>query len=157
VLALVGICSAIVQAVLTRQMVARFGTRTTLLVGLIAGVIGFAVQGLTTSAFWYVVGIPMFSLWQFISPAVMQILSARLGADEQGRLQGANASLMSIANLAGPLIFSSLFAWAVAGGPKQPYAGAPFLLAALLLAVALALTLARVRDPSVRDQSASSR
>jgi MFS transporter, DHA1 family, tetracycline resistance protein len=146
VLALVGICSAIVQAVLTKHMVARFGTRTTLLVGLIAGIAGFTVQGLTTSPVWYVVGIPMFSLWQFISPAAMQILSARLGPEEQGRLQGANASLTSIANLAGPLTFTSIFAWAVSGGPNQPYAGAPFLLAALLLAVALALALARVRN-----------
>lgn len=158
VLALVGICSAIVQAALTRYAVAAWGAPVTLRIGLAAGIVGFLVQGLTTSPFWYVVGIPLFSLWSFISPSVMQLLSARFAPEEQGRLQGANASLMSIANLAGPLIFSTIFAWAVAGGPKQPLAGAPFLLAALLLAIGLALSIRIPATPMAQaDQSASSR
>lgn len=147
VLALVGICSAIVEAVLTRFAVARFGPRTTLLIGLAAGVIGFLTQGLTTLPLIYLAGIPLFSLWGFITPAVMQMMSGSLGADEQGRLQGANSSLMSIASLIGPLIFTSLFAWAVAPGPGQALAGAPFLLAAALLAVA---TVVAVRSAHIQ-------
>jgi MFS transporter, DHA1 family, tetracycline resistance protein len=136
VLALVGVCSAIVQAVLTRIAVARFGAPITLMVGIIAGAVGFLIQGLVTTPWLYVIGIPIFSLWGFISPSVMQLLSARAGADAQGQLQGANASLMSIANLAGPLIFSQIFAAAIANGPGSPWAGAPFLLAAGLLVIA---------------------
>ena len=136
VLAIVGVCSAIVQAVLTRHAVARFGAPTTLMIGLLAGIVGFAVQGLTTSPVIYMLGIPLFSLWWFISPAAMQILSSRVGPDQQGQLQGASSSLMSIANLAGPLIFTQIFAAAIASGPGAPWAGAPFLLASVLLGVA---------------------
>ncbi len=136
ILALVGVCGALVQAVLTRMAVERLGAATTLKIGIAAGVIGFTIQGIVTTPWLYVVGIPIFSLWGFISPAVMQLLSARAGADAQGRLQGANASLMSFANLTGPLIFTQIFALAVANGPGSPWAGAPFLLAAALLLIA---------------------
>ncbi len=136
VLAIVGICSAIVQAVLTRLVIARFGVRTTLMIGLIAGIIGFLVQGITMSPWVYLMGIPIFSLWGFIAPAVMQLMTAQVGDDAQGQLQGANSSLMSVANLIGPLVFSQVFAWAIAGGPGASLAGAPFVMAAALLATA---------------------
>ncbi len=146
VLALVGVCSAVVQAVLTRIAVARLGAPVTLMIGIVAGVAGFLVQGVTTTPWIYIVGIPIFSLWGFISPAVMQLLSARAGADAQGQLQGANASLMSIANLSGPLIFSQIFAAAIANGPGSPWAGAPFLLAAMMLMIAGVIAM-RVAPP----------
>jgi DHA1 family tetracycline resistance protein-like MFS transporter len=54
-------------------------------------------------------------------------------------LQGANGSLMGIANLFGPVLFTQVFAWAIGplGAWGQP--GAPFLLGALLLAAAALL------------------
>lgn len=135
-LAVVGASSAIVQAGLTPIAVAKFGAPTTLMIGLAAGIVGFAIQGLTTSPLVYILGIPLFTLWGFIAPAAMQILSARAGADQQGQLQGASASLMSIASLIGPLMFTQIFAAAIASGPGAPWAGAPFLLASALLGVA---------------------
>ena len=135
-LAVVGVCSAIVQAGLTRIVVARFGAPATLMIGLAAGISGFAVQGITTNPVIYLLGIPLFTLWGFIAPAAMQILSSRAGPDEQGQLQGASSSLMSIANLFGPLIFTQMFAFAIASGPGAPWAGAPFLLASALLGAA---------------------
>jgi MFS transporter, DHA1 family, tetracycline resistance protein len=135
-----------VQAVLTGHAVARFGAPNTLMIGIIAGAIGFALQGLVTTPWLYLAGIPIFAVWGFISPAVMQILSARAGPEAQGQLQGANASLMSIANLAGPLIFSQIFSAAIANGPGSPWAGAPFLLASALLVVAGLIAL-RVAPP----------
>ncbi len=55
---------------------------------------------------------------------------------EQGRLQGANASVTGIANLFGPGLFSQVFAVAIGGGHESALAGAPFMLAALLVAAA---------------------
>ena len=40
-------------------------------------------------------------------------MSRRVGADEQGQLQGANASVSGIASMIGPGIFSLSFAWAI--------------------------------------------
>jgi DHA1 family tetracycline resistance protein-like MFS transporter len=66
-------------------------------------------------------------------------MSKRVSASEQGRLQGANASIQGIANLVAPGIFSLLFAYAIGSGRDWSLPGAPFLLAALLLASAAAL------------------
>jgi DHA1 family tetracycline resistance protein-like MFS transporter len=151
VLAIVGISSAIVQAGLIRPAVTRFGARTTVLIGLAAGVFGFLVQGVVTSPLLYVIGIPIFTLWGFITPAAQQMISARLGSDEQGQLQGALSSLMSVANLVGPLLFSQVFAWAVASDHGAALAGAPFLLAAGLLAAAAIVVLRNVPDPRLES------
>ncbi len=148
VLALVGVCSIVVQAGLTRVVVARFGAETTLMIGIGAGVVGFFMQGVVTDPWLYVLGIPVFALWGFISPSAMQILSGRAGPEAQGQLQGANAGLMSMANLAGPLIFSQIFAVAIASGPGATWAGAPFLLASALLVVAGVIAL-RVAPPRI--------
>ena len=65
-------------------------------------------------------------------------MSRHVGANEQGQLQGANASLMGIANLVGPAIFTQSFALFIGAGAIIYLPGAPFLLSALLLAAAMA-------------------
>jgi DHA1 family tetracycline resistance protein-like MFS transporter len=54
---------------------------------------------------------------------------------EQGQLQGANSSSRSITGLIGPAIFTTTFAWLLGWLP-----GAPFLLAAVMLVLAAAVT-----------------
>ena len=56
----------------------------------------------------------------------------------QGQLRGINASLMGIANLIGPGLFTQTFAIFIAGSSWY-LPGAPFLLAALLVAGATLL------------------
>jgi DHA1 family tetracycline resistance protein-like MFS transporter len=51
-------------------------------------------------------------------------------------LQGANASIMGIANLCGPALFSQTLAYSIAGFDLP---GLAFLLAALILALAMAV------------------
>ncbi len=152
VLAVVGVSSAIVQGYLVRPAIARFGARTTLLIGLVAGAQGFLAQGLAPTGLLYVIGIPLFTLWGLIGPAAQQIMTSLVGPDQQGQLQGAGSSLMSVANLVGPIAFSQIFAWAiVVPGWGWTLAGAPFLVGAVLLAAATLLALRVVgkdQDPS---------
>ena len=63
-------------------------------------------------------------------------MTSRVGPSEQGQLQGALAGLQGIAFMIGPVLFTSTFAAAIDRGWSLP--GAPFLLAALMVAVALA-------------------
>ena len=76
----------------------------------------------------------------------MGLMTRCVGANEQGRLQGANSSLNGIATLIGPTIFTHIFSLFI--GPSRPLhlPGAPFLLAALLLCVAFAFA-TRVAQP----------
>lgn len=140
-LALVGICAAIVQGGLTRPVVARIGERKTLLLGNVLGACGFALYGLapTSAIFW--LGIPVNALWGLASPASQTLMTKRLGPSEQGRLQGALASLMAVAGIVGPTIFTRTFAYAIDPSHDVHLPGAPFFVSALLVAAGAVVAL----------------
>jgi MFS transporter, DHA1 family, tetracycline resistance protein len=62
-------------------------------------------------------------------------MSRRVSASEQGRLQGANSSLMGVANMLGPGLFTQVFALFIGAGSAWQLPGAAFLLAAGLLLI----------------------
>jgi MFS transporter, DHA1 family, tetracycline resistance protein len=132
----VGVCAMIVQGALIAPTVARFGERAALIAGLLFGVAGFAVFGLAATGTMFWAGIPLLALWGFASPAALGLMSHRVGPSEQGRLQGANASIMGIANLFGPALFAQTLAYSIAG---HDLPGLAFLLAALILGLAAAI------------------
>jgi DHA1 family tetracycline resistance protein-like MFS transporter len=140
-LAGVGLCAMIVQGGLIGRTVQRFGERTTLITGLGFGVAGFAVCGLAATGQTFWAGIPLLALWGFASPSALGLMSRRVSASEQGQLQGANASLMGVANMVGPGLFTQVFAFFIGAGGALHLPGAAFWLASGLLVVAAAVAL----------------
>jgi DHA1 family tetracycline resistance protein-like MFS transporter len=108
--------------------------------GLTFGAAGFAIYGLapTGPIFW--IGVPVMALWGVATPSLQTIMTRLVDPTEQGRLQGALASLVGLASLIGPTVFSQTFAASIstradlAGLP-----GAPYLLAAVLVFAAMLL------------------
>lgn len=145
-LALVGVCGMIVQGGLVRPVVKRLGARQTLFIGLMAGFAGFVVAGIAPTGWAFICGIPLLSLWGLTGPAVQSLMTQRVSASEQGRLQGANSSLTGVAQMIGPGLFTYTFALFI--GPKQPIhlPGAPFLLAGALLVLAIGLAIRSAQD-----------
>jgi DHA1 family tetracycline resistance protein-like MFS transporter len=137
----VGLCAMIVQGGLIGRTVQRFGERTTLILGLGFGAAGFATFGLAPTGLIFWSGIPLLSLWGLASPSALGLMSRRVSASEQGRLQGANASLMGVANLIGPGLFTQVFALFIGAGAAWELPGAAFLLAAGLVALAAIVAL----------------
>jgi DHA1 family tetracycline resistance protein-like MFS transporter len=135
-MAAVGVCAMVVQGALIGPAIARFGERAALLAGLAFGVAGFAVFGLAATGMGFLAGIPLLALWGFASPSALGLMSRQVGGSEQGRLQGANASIMGIANLLGPGLFAQTLALSIGGGAWH-LPGAAFLLAALILVLAI--------------------
>lgn len=138
-LAAVGIASGVVQAGLIKPAIRRLGERATLIVGLVCGVAGFALYGFASTGAMFWAGIPVLALWGMGSAAAMGLMSRLVSGSEQGQLQGANASLMALAGLLGPGLFSQAFARSIAPDAAWHLPGAPFLLAAAMLAAATAL------------------
>jgi DHA1 family tetracycline resistance protein-like MFS transporter len=140
-LAVVGVFSAVVQGGLMRVTVKKIGERKSLLLGLATGAISFAIYGLATTGAIFCIGIPFGALWGFAGPSAQALLSQRVDATEQGRLQGALAGVRGITGMIGPALFTGTFAWFV--GPHAPAAlpGAPYVLAAILLGLSLLLAL----------------
>jgi len=136
-LAIVGVCSIVVQSSVVGPAVRRCGERVAIALGLTAGAIGFLVFGLAPTGPWCWAGIPVMALWGIANPALQGLMTRRVAPDQQGRLQGAANSVQSIAQLVGPFLFTLTFAYFI--GPVAPLKapGAPFLLAAGLMVLAV--------------------
>ncbi|PTL77197.1 TCR/Tet family MFS transporter [Vitiosangium sp. GDMCC 1.1324] len=135
----VGLCSLFVQGGLVRPLVKKVGERRALLLGLSFGAVGFTIYGLAPTGHLFWLGVPVMSLWGLFGPASQGLMSSRISQSEQGQLQGALSSLMGIAGMIGPTIFTQTFAYFI--GPRLDWnlPGAPFLFATLLLIFAIAL------------------
>ncbi len=135
-LALVGLSSAVVQGGLVGPAVRRLGERSALLWGLAFGSLGMALYGLGSNGWVFSLGTPVMALWG-LAAAAQQIMTRRVGPSEQGELQGAIGSLRGIAALIGPAIFTLAFTAAISPLRAWNVPGAPWYLAALLLALAM--------------------
>lgn len=139
VMAGVGICSMVVQGALIGPVVRRFGERCALVAGLLFGAAGFAIYGIAASGAVFLIGVPVMALWGFANPAALGLMSRRVGAQEQGQVQGANGSIAGIANMIGPGLFTQIFAVGIAPERGWHLPGAPFALACLMLVGAMAI------------------
>ena len=135
VLAMVGVFSVIVQGGLMGPVVKRLGERRALLFGLACGVIGFVIYGFAGAGWVFLIGIPISALWGFAGPATQALITRQVGADVQGRVQGALMSLVSLAGIFGPMLFAGTFALFIGDKAPAHIPGAPWLLAAALLFV----------------------
>ena len=137
VLGAVGVASMIVQGGLVGRIVRALGEPRARAAGLICGALGMSVFGLAPTATLFMAGIPLSALYGLASPSLRSLMTKHVGPSEQGQLQGANASIMGIASLIAPIMFTQTFAAAVKRPGPWHVPGAPFLLAALLLIAAL--------------------
>ena len=151
VLTAVGVCSIIVNGLLVGRMTRWLGEARAMMLGLTCGTIGFALYGLASSGWMFWLGIPISALWALSGPAAQSIITKTVGRDEQGRVQGALSSLVSLAGIAAPLMFSAVFGFAISRHVSFNVPGAPWYLAAALLGVAVLIAWSFAR----RERTAS--
>jgi DHA1 family tetracycline resistance protein-like MFS transporter len=140
-LALVGLCTAIVQAGLVRKLMPKLGERRMILAGLSFAAIGYLVMCFAPDAGIFVAGIPFLCLGGLAGPPAQSLVTHQVDPHEQGRLQGALTSLQSLAGIFGPALFANLFALFISDhAPVKHLPGVAFALAALLVFAALLTT-----------------
>ena len=108
------------------------------------GIMGFLIYALAPTGGWIWFAIPVAALWGFYAPAAQSLLSQRVDPSEQGRLQGALASMNGISFIIAPLLYPQVFAFALDARQTSgdwPILGAPFFIAAMLLTLALIMAL----------------
>ena len=148
-LAGVGISSLIVQGFLVKPAVKLLKERRAMALGLIFGTAGFAIYGLAPTGAIFCIGVPVMALWAIATPSLQALMTRLVDATEQGRLQGALASLMGLASLIGPTMFTQIFAAFIGTRADLRLPGAPFLLAALLLFTAMLLAWRTTRATTI--------
>jgi DHA1 family tetracycline resistance protein-like MFS transporter len=94
-------------------------------------ILGLATQG------WILFALaPLFALGGIGMPALQSITTTQVDADNQGKLQGVLASLVSLSAVFGPLFFSFLYFTVQPGWP-----GAIWIIGATVYLIALPLML----------------
>ncbi len=142
-----GLLNIAVEGWLVRRFVKRFGERISMYSGLSCGTVGFLWMALAPTAPWFWAGMPIFALMGLFNPGLQSLMTQRVMPTEQGRLQGANTSIVGIAGMIAPALFTGSFAWFIGGGSGWHLPGAPFLLAASLTFAALVVVWRQTRTP----------
>ena len=142
-----GISTIVVQMLLIGPVVKRVGERGALLLGLGSGCVGFAVYGLATEGWIYLLGVPLFALTGFVQPGLLGLMTRKVAPGEQGQLQGANGAIGGVAGILAPSIFGLSFAWAVRNDDVIHQPGLPVLIAALFLGAGFLIALRYAKSP----------
>jgi DHA1 family tetracycline resistance protein-like MFS transporter len=144
-LMLVGVVSALVQAVLAKRIIGRIGDTRGVILGLLLSVTAQVLYGLATEG-WMIYAIILLGSFAGIAgPAMQSYITKHVPPNEQGAVQGIYSGLASLAGIPGPLISTWSFGWAVRPGHPAWLAGITFFIAAGLVLVALALALRSFR------------
>jgi len=137
-LAVVGVCSIVVQGAVVGRVVARFGERRALVAGLVIGMAGQLVYAFAPNGATFLIAIPIWALFGLVNPSLQGLMTRLVAASEQGQLQGALASLRAVASVTAPILFTQIFALAVGDLRGVLVPGASFVVAAFLLVASLA-------------------
>ena len=146
-LAALGAMNFAVSSWAVQPITRRLGERNTTLVGMTLQSVALVLFGLAGQSWLFWGALPFLCLGSICGPAWQAQVSNTVGPSEQGRLAGAFGGMFSIAGMAAPIAFSSLFALAVGKhGGSGVWLGAPFFVAAALSVVALGLAAWATRD-----------
>lgn len=137
-LGLVGLMAVIVQGFLVRPMIAGLGEQRTLKLGLLVSALTFLAYGLATEGWMILVIIVLGAFGGVTGPAIQCIVAEHVGSSDQGKVQGALTSIVSLTNIVAPILFTAgLFSYFTSEQAVIQIPGAPFYLGAILLFIAL--------------------
>lgn len=136
-LASVGVTGALVQGVLSRRLIPRYGQRNIVVAGVISAVVGYLIYASAGAGWMMYVGIVVSMLQGLVFPALQGMMSAGVAPSEQGELQGAISSIQSLSSILGPPLMAGSFAYFSSPGAPVYLPGAPFVLAAGFSVLAL--------------------
>ena len=142
--ALVGLCSALVQAVLVRRVLPWLGETRAIVIGCSITIAAYVAYGVATEGWIVYIIIVGASFAGIAGPALQSYISRHSPANEQGAVQGAFAGLTSVASVVGLPLGAWSFGWAVEPGSPVPL-GIAFFEGAALMALALALAVRSFR------------
>jgi len=144
-LGVIGAMIAIVQGLLIRKTMPALGQEKSVYIGLLLYGIGMVLFGLATQGWMMYVFTIVYCTGGIAGPALQGIISNHVPANEQGELQGALTSLISVTSIIGPPVMTGLFAYFTSAAAPVHFPGAPFIAGAVLMLVSAALAYRNLR------------
>lgn len=138
-LGVLGLLLGLVQGVLIRWTIPKLGEHKSIYYGLICYAIGLALFAFATQGWMMFIFLIPYSLGGICGPALQSVITKNIPSNEQGELQGALTSLVSATSIIGPPIMTNLFYYFTHDKAPVRFAGAPFLLASVLMATSVGI------------------
>ena len=133
-LGVVGVLVGLVQGGLTRVINPRLGSEKSIYLGLMFYAAGMLLFGIANQSWMMFVFLVPYCLGGIAQPAIQAVMAGKVPPTEQGELQGALTSVMSLASIIGPLVMNNLFFYFTHNEAPIYLPGAPFFLGAILMA-----------------------
>jgi MFS transporter, DHA1 family, tetracycline resistance protein len=146
-LGVMGLASVIAQGGLIRPIVKAVGERNSALLGLVMGAAGLIWYGTAWQGWMVWFAIPLAAMWGLFNASAQSIMSRNVSAMDQGKMQGATTSIMALAKIIGPFLFSFIFAWGIGPTRVSPLPGIGFWLAGVFLFIAAIVTNVAAKEP----------
>jgi len=136
-LGLVGIGSAVSQALLTGYLIKRLGPMRAAFFGLAVNAFALLLFAFADAPWMAYAVIAISAVGGVAMPAINTITSSLTPRNAQGELQGAQASMMALTLIFSPVLMTQTLKLFSADGAPVHFPGAAFLLAAVITAVSL--------------------
>ncbi|MBS1775477.1 MAG: TCR/Tet family MFS transporter [Bacteroidetes bacterium] len=138
-LAVVGVLVGAVQGGLTRVVNPKIGDERSVYLGLGLYAIGLTLFGFASQSWMMFVFLIPYCLGGVCGPSLQSIIAGHVKAGQQGELQGAMTSLMSLTTIIGPLMMNNSFAYFTSSKAPFQLPGVHFLIGALCMIISLYL------------------
>jgi DHA1 family tetracycline resistance protein-like MFS transporter len=152
-LAFVGLIMATSQGLLTRVVIPRLGERRTASIGLVCAFCAYVFYAFASRGWMMYAGMTAWLMAGLVYPSMNAIMSQQVPANAQGELQGAVASLYSLAAVVGPPLMTQLFGRFSAPTASIHFPGAAFLCAAFLIMISGALLVRALRHAAAHERA----
>lgn len=136
-LGVVGLLVGIVQAGLTRVINPKLGNEKSIYLGLFLYTVGLVLFAFATEGWMMFIFLVPYCLGGIAGPALQSTMTSQVPRNEQGELQGALTSLMSLTTIIGPLVMNNLFTFFTGNKAPVHFPGVSFLLGAILMLASL--------------------
>lgn len=152
-LAVVGLLVGAVQAGLTRVVTPKLGNEKSIYLGLFLYTVGLALFAFATESWMMFAFLVPYCLGGLAGPSLQATLAQHVSANQQGELQGALTSLMSLTTIIGPLMMNNLFTYFTSEKAPFHFPGVSFLLGAIFMLGSLMIAWLVLRKEKVTAQT----
>ena len=130
-----GFMAALVQGYLIRFIQPKIGNEKSIFYGLSLYAVGMILFAFASESWMMFAFLVPYGLGGIAGPALQSVISSEVPKSEQGELQGALASLVSLTAIIGPPLMTNTFYYFTHDSAPFIFPGAPFFLGFLLMAI----------------------
>lgn len=134
-LGVMGALTAFVQGFLIRRLHPRIGNERSILYGIVFYAVGMLLFAFAADSWMMLAILLIYCLGGIAGPALQSLITSLVPANEQGDLQGALTSVVSLTSIIGPPLMTNVFYYFTHDTAPFLFPGAPFFLGFLLMAL----------------------